>query len=663
MKRLILLPIIGLLFFSSCKQTANTNQSAENPIILEVGNESVSTKEFAHIYKKNNQKKENAYTEDSITSYLDLYTNFKLKVLEARALGLDTQKAFVDELAGYKKQLAKPYLTEKKVTEKLLQEAYDRQKQYIHASHILLLVDPYASPVDTLKAFKKISKIRNEANSKDFGDLAMQYSEDPSSRMKGKLGYKGNLDYFTSLNMVYEFENAAFETKVGEISQPFRTQFGYHIIKVHDKKEVKGKVKVAHIMINIGRGVNKEDSTLARNRINEIYKKAMAGEDWNKLCLQFSEHVKTKNKGGVLSPFAFRRELGYPEFENMAFSLKKDEISKPVRTPHGWHIIKFIESVDFPSFEKVKPNLEKSVAKDSRSKLSQNAFYNRLKEENEFVESAQNQSVAFGVIDEKIVKNQWKHDENHANGTDTLELFTIKDRSYTIASFHHFAEDNQRSIKSNSRNQKVRILYEQFVNKSLYDYEEEMLPTKYFAYKMLINEYEEGMLLFQLMSDKVWNKALKDTTGLRKFYEENKKNHQWKERADVKIYDVDSKETLESLKTTLSEDTLTKRQLLRKFNTTSTLTLNIKEKKYEKGQNELLNDIEWKKGTYTIKKNSRIYYIIVDEILPPSTKELKEIKGLMISAYQSQLEDEWLKTLRKKYDIKVFKEEVKKLVK
>ena len=226
-----------------------------------------------------------------------------------------------------------------------------------------------------------------------------------------------------------------------------------------------------------------------------------------------------------------------------------------------------------------------------------------------------------------------------------------------------YTEKYQNAKKSTDLNFKLELIYQDFVNTSLYEYEESQLSEKYFAYKMLIKEYREGMLLFQLMSDQVWNKALKDTTGLRTFYESQQQNYQWKERANVRIYDVDSPETLQKLKERLTSDTLSKKELLREFNTNSSLALNIQEGKYEKGTNDLLNAIDWKKGVSTFNKNNRVYYVVIDDILPPSNKKLEEIKVIMISQYQNHLEKEWLQALEKKYPIYVVDKEINTLVK
>ncbi|MDB5269183.1 MAG: peptidylprolyl isomerase, partial [Hymenobacter sp.] len=216
--------------------SATTGSTTTGPAVETLGTYPVPANEFAYVYRKNNSSAPDYGTRQSVSDYLDLYTNFRLKVLEAEQKGLDTTQAFKRELEGYRQQLAQPYLTEKSVTDQLVREAYDRMSQEVNASHILIRVAPDATPQDTLIAYQKIEKLRQQALSDtDFGQLARANSEDPSARENG-----GKLGYFTAMQMVYPFESAAYKTPVGQVSQPIRTRFGYHIIKVNDKRTAQG---------------------------------------------------------------------------------------------------------------------------------------------------------------------------------------------------------------------------------------------------------------------------------------------------------------------------------------------------------------------------------------------------------------------------------------
>lgn len=255
-------------------------QEVKDPVILKIAGEEIPRSEFERVFKKNNNK-ETDYSHKAVSEYLQLYINYKLKVRESLELGMDTVQAFVDELAGYRKQLAQPYLVDKDVTENLLKEAYVRMKTDLRASHILIKCDQNAFPKDTLEAYNKAVKIRGEImKGMDFNTAARKYSEDPSAKENA-----GDLGYFSSMQMVYPFETAAYSTKNGEVSQPVRTRFGYHLIKVNDSRPAQGEVRVAHIMVKIAAGTGGDDSIKAAQKINEIYAKLKAGEKFDDLAV------------------------------------------------------------------------------------------------------------------------------------------------------------------------------------------------------------------------------------------------------------------------------------------------------------------------------------------------------------------------------------------
>ena len=242
---------------------------SQSNVILEIDDEKITTDEFLHIYKKNNTNT-NAMTYQAMEEYLDLFVNFKLKVHEAKLLGLDTLKSFKNELSGYRSQLAQPYLTDKKVEEDILAESYERMRWDVEVSHILIKCDQSASIADTVKAWNKINDIYKKLKKgESFEELVKKYSED-----EGTVPTNGSLGYKTVFNLVYEFESAMYETKVGDFSQPFRSRFGYHILKVTDKRPAKGKYQIAHVMTIVPEGSSRHLWKKAEDKINEVYQKA-----------------------------------------------------------------------------------------------------------------------------------------------------------------------------------------------------------------------------------------------------------------------------------------------------------------------------------------------------------------------------------------------------
>ncbi|WP_018476916.1 peptidylprolyl isomerase [Pontibacter roseus] len=530
-----LLVAAAALLLAGC--TATKKNDKQDPIIATIGSQPIYTSEFQYVYEKNNGGNEGAYTRQSVTEYLDLYTRFKLKVLEGESRGLDTTTAFRRELEGYKEQLAQPYLTEKSVTDKLVQEAYERLKQEVNASHILIGLPAEPDPQDTLAAYNQVLDLRKRVTSGElFEKLAKEFSQDPSAAENG-----GNLGYFTAMQMVYPFEDAAYKTEVGQISMPVRTRFGYHLIKVNNKRQAKGEVKVAHIMVRATPGMPKADSLAAKQRIDAIYTRVQRNENWEKLAAEFSEDANSASNGGELPWFGTGRMI--PSFEEAAFSLQKEgEVAKPVLTPYGWHIIKLIDKQGLPSFEDMQQSLRNRIAKDSRSELNKTAFLKRIKTENNFTENTEAKTAALAKASEELLQAKWDFDA--ADKSLKTTLFSIQGKNYTVGDFYTYAKAEQRPRATGTATHYMGMLYDGFVNKSLLEYERANLENKHTDFRMLVREYHDGILLFQLMDEKVWSKAVEDTVGLKAYFEQNRDKYQWGQRAHATVISAANKELL-----------------------------------------------------------------------------------------------------------------------
>ncbi|HSZ71752.1 MAG TPA: peptidylprolyl isomerase [Cytophagaceae bacterium] len=534
----ILIPLVFVFACKSNQPTTNNTTKPQGTVLGTIGSDPILSDDFSYVYTKNNVNAENAYAESSLKEYMNLYVNFRLKVKEAEAMGLDTSKAFKAELDGYKKQLAQPYLTEKEVTQQLVREAYERMKEEVRASHILIIVKPDADPKDTLIAYNKIKSIREKAlKGEPFDKLAKANSEDPSAASNA-----GDLGYFTALQMVYPFEDAAYKTPVGSISNIVRTRFGYHILKVTGRRPSQGEVRTAHIMIRYTTGGSVEDSLNAYRKIEEISKKLAAGEPWSTMVKTFSEDVQSREKNGELPWFSTGRMIA--SFEDAAFALKNPgDISQPVLTPYGWHIIKLLEKKGLAPFEELEPTLKQKVNRDSRSELNKKAFLDRIKKEDAFKENTANVNATMLLADSSLTKGAWKYDATDTKNKKTV-LFTIKNDSYSRLDFYDFIRTKQKGRKDITPTVYMNQLYNQYVEETLTKWEENHLSEKYVDYRMLVKEYRDGILLFQLMDQKVWSKAVEDTTGLRAFFNENRSKYQWKERSKATILSASSKETL-----------------------------------------------------------------------------------------------------------------------
>jgi len=627
----------------------------KDPVLLTVDGQNISLSEFEAVYKKNNRDEVVDYKD--LEDYLELYINFRLKVREAEELGLDTVKKFIEELKGYQKQLAKPYLTDKEVTQNLVKEAYERSLKDVRASHILLKVGPDALPKDTLVVYNKIMDIRKQAEKGDFAALAKKYSEDPSAKDNG-----GDLGWFSVLRMVYPFEAAAYETPKGKISMPVRTRFGYHIIKSYGNRDAQGEIATAHIMIKTGKEATEEDQAKAKEKIMEVKSLLDKGQNFEDLAKKYSEDKGSSTKGGVLPKFGTGRMV--PAFEEAAFGLKADgDYSEPILTDYGWHIIKRIERFPVPTFEEAEKDLSAKVAKDSRSEMSKLSVLARIKKDYGFKETRTAVDELSKYLDDNLIEGKWNADT--AKGL-TKPVFSIGKKTYTQTDLSEYIGTHQSRRKPEALVVILNGLYNQFVEESLLAYEESQLPNKYPEYKALLKEYRDGILLFDLTDDKVWSKAVKDTTGLKAFHENNRDKFMWGKRLDAEIYYCQKDSIVEPLKAVLAKKLKKgkpgKEEILKEFNSNSKLNLRIEQGKYEENEEEVLANVKWEKGLYgPFKEGENKVLVVVNSVLDATPKTLKEARGLVTADYQNFLEKEWIAQLRARYKFTANRELLKQI--
>ena len=493
---------------------------------MTIDTSAVSTQEFIYFYNKNNFNSDQIDDKQSIDDYLQLFIKFKLKVREAYALRFDQSSSYQKELEGYRKQLVKPYLAEQRVIDSLVSEGYQRLTKEVKASHILIRLDSRKSDQDTVEAYQKISDLRARAmNGENFALLAQQNSHDPTAKAN-----QGNLGYFTAFQMVYDFETSAYNTPVGQISNPFRTNYGYHIVKVEDIRPSQGKIKVSHIMVKTSQTMSVKDSIDAAQKIFAISQQLDHGSNWNEMCELYSEDNGTKRRGGSLPWFGTRT----PGFEQASFALtSKGDISSPVRSPYGWHIIKLEDKRPLEPFDSLRNWLTTKVKSASRSKITKRLLISRLKKENQYLQFYSDKQLALEKADTNLTLGKWNY-EIDSSVSDQI-IFQLKDEFNSIFDFFYWLEANQKPKANISARAYMEELLEKFTEERVLRYEEQHLEDKYFDFKMLFKEYREGILLFDLMDTIVWSKAVKDTLGLKKYYQDSIHKYQWQERADLII--------------------------------------------------------------------------------------------------------------------------------
>lgn len=627
------------------------SQHNDDAVVMTVDGDEITKQEFLQVYLKNNDDPN--YDKESLDEYMELYKKFKLKVAEAEDLGYDTIPSLVRELNGYKKQLARPYLVDSSKSNALIKEAYKRMKHEVRASHILIKLPPNAAPADTLKAYKKAMALRKRVvNGEDFEDVASGKggSEDPSAAKN-----KGDLGYFTSFQMVYPFETAAYNTEIGEVSMAVRTKFGYHLVYVKDKREARGTITAAHIMVMIQKDATKSDIQNAKKKADELYEQLEDGASFEKLARLHSDDQGSKSKGGRLPAFGSgtnQRMVG--EFEDAAFALKEDgDYSKPFRTDYGYHIVKRIEYEPLGDFKDLRNSIKQKVNKGARAQQSQHSFIKKLKEENKFKDKGDKRMTWFYEnIDSTIFTTNWKSPSVDKNKW----MFKYNGTEYDMQSFMDYLKTTKKKrpmpIETFLNNQ-----YSTWQGEKIMDDEKGRLEEKYPKYRSLLQEYHDGVILYEVMKDKVWNKASKDSVGLEKHYEASSDKHQWPERLKATIYSSDKKDKVMEAKMLCEMDTVGIQDIIKKVNTDSQLNLQVDNGKFIQSDHPILSKREVEEGLNPIFKDGEKYYLVqVKEVIPAGPKSLNEVRGTTIQSYQNKLEKEWLKELNEKHTITVNKE-------
>ncbi len=640
----IVLPIALLLVNTAI------SQSNKDASLMTIAGKKVTVGEFEQVYHKNNNK-DAANDTKSLNDYVDLFVNFKLKVKEAEELGLDTAKAFKEELGGYRKQLAQPYLTDKDVNDKLLTETYNRLKEDVHASHILVKVGENALPKDTLESYNKIMKIRARIlKGEDFNKVASEkgISDDPSAKDNG-----GDLGYFTALQMVYPFENAAYTTKVGQVSMPVRTRFGYHIIKVSDRRPAQGEVLVSHIMVKTTPNMSKDDSLNFFKKITQILDTIKSGKaKFEDMAQKYSDDKASGKKGGELPWFGTYKMP--PEFEKAAFALKnKGDISEIVKTKYGYHIILLKDRRGLASFDDMKNELKGKVTKDSRSQVGRESLIAKIKAEYKFKENAKMRDEFYKVMDTTLFNGKW---EVAKAKTLTKTMFTLNDKNYSQTDFANYIALHQSKRAKSDYEMVVNQLYKQFVDETVVAYEEGRLDVKYPEFKALMQEYRDGILLFELTDQKVWSKAVKDSVGSKEFYDKNKSNYMYEERADATVYSCTDEKVAKQVRD-LMKKKKSEREITDIVNKDSQLNLQTESKVFTKGENEFV-DKNWNPGTSAdikSEKDKKTIIVVTNKLMAPSPKSYSDAKGMVTADYQTYLEKDWIASLKKKYPVTIDK--------
>lgn len=633
--------IISFVLFSIFSLTA---LKAQDDVLLTIDDQQVLLSEFERIYNKNSNIE--GYENKPPAEYIEMFINFKLKVLEARKLGYDTMSTFVNELAGYREQLSRPYLQDRSQIDKLVREAYNRTITEVNASHIMVRLPENPTPADTFAAYNKALSIRTRLLAgENFEEIARNESDDPSARTN-----KGVLGWFSAFSMVYPFEDAAYNLKVGEYSLPIRSRYGYHIITTNGFRPALGEIHLAHIMVRTAGS----DDNLKKARIDSCYNLLKQGRSFAEMVKRYSDDAASARNNGLMRWIRSGELPG--EIEEKVYALKDSgTFTQPVRSDFGWHIFQLTGKRPVASFEQLKSQLEEKVLMDERGKRTEETFVNKLKKEYNFTSYHDNIAELAAIMDSSVYSGNWNPS---ASGELIEPVFSIKGKDYTQKDLaNYIAQTKRYNTRETFKTIVDRKLNEMVFNELIAE-EKKLLEEKYPSFRYLIEEYHDGILLFNIMDDKVWSKAASDSAGLLKYYQDNSVNYLWGERADVSLYTFSdpslTKQVLKLAKKRIGTGISASEFIADVCGNDTVRCVEIRDRKYEKQDEVPGGGFNWKRGyTKTFPEGNKTTVLAVNAILPPAQKTFEETLGQVTADYQNYLDQQWVDSLRSKYTVRV----------
>lgn len=619
-------------------------QDPDQRILIYVDGKTTEAGEFIRMYQKNIGPDKNI----SVDDYLRQYIIFKLKVTDAIREGYDTVSAFRTELSSYRNQVAQNYLTDRTTKEKILKAAYQRSLTEINAWHILIGLPDDPLPADTLKAWEKASDVRERIlRGEPFEQVARSTSDDKSVLVNG-----GNIGYFTVFQMITPFEDAAYSMKKGEISEPVRSPYGYHIIRVADIRPSKGKIRVAHIMKSVPPGSGEEAIKKAEKEINDIYQLLLKGESFGKLAGEYSDHKSSAALGGEMDWFGTGEII--TQFSEAAFSLNDTgSYTKPVRTPYGFHIIKLLDRIAPPSFDEAKEGLENKINQSYLNSSGRRSFIEQRKKEYGFRTDKNSFNWFVLNTDTLIIQGLKKYDRTDMPSGN---IYTFAGQGLTNNEFADYIEKRGYIIDTKDSAAFISRTLDTRSADHLISYENSLLERKYPEFRYLMNEFHDGILMFEISADKVWNPVSEDTAGLMNYYETHKEDYMSEPGVAAKIYTLripGKHDELGASYRRYSRRRDPDNLMLRKYNRKKDSTLVITEGRWLRGQNKSIDSLDRVIGHQICTFDGYPSVAVISELIDPVPLEFESVQEEVINDFQEYLESSWIEQLKEKYNVKI----------
>ena len=639
-----------LLILTLIVATALLAVAATDPVLMTINNKEIKLSEFEYLYHKNQQQQ---VERETLDQYADRFVTYKRKVADAEAAGLDTTAAFRKELEGYRSDIVSQYLVDTTVNESLVAQAYDRMKQYVDVDHFMYPTGKnYAESlrnrafVDSLRTVLKAGE--------PWDSIALKYSSDPSVTRNA-----GHYGFITANSFPIEFEDVVYNTPVGEISQPFKTSYGYHMVRVNGKKDNLGAVHAAHILVMFPRRGAVTDSirTAAKAKIDSIYAALQNGADFAEMAKQHSDDKGSAMRGGDLGWFQQARMV--KEFDEMAVSMPVGAISEPFETRFGYHIIKKMETRPMATIDEARTAITNAIGRDSRAQAPTQARIEQKKVDYGFKADANAEKqlrallTAHGGYDSTFVADV-------ATGSN-LSLYTFDKNQHVTLGAIALQLEKHMTLGTADAVDYIKSVAAPAADAAVNEYYVSNIYRDNKDYRNLLNEYRDGMLLFEISNNRVWEGASRDTVGLENYYNLHRDEFKWNEpHFKGIILKAENDSVLQAVKADIASyqgDSLTT-MLHKKY--TSQIRME-RVPAMGRGDNKVV-DYLYFGGTKKAATDKRYTeFMTLEGGLVEQPESLADVKGQVTSQYQEYLEKEWLKELEQKYPVTINRKLLKKV--
>lgn len=610
-----------------------------NAVLLKVNGNDITVAEFEYLFNKNNTQQ---LQPQSLDQYLQMFIDYKLKVADAEKAGVQNSPEFIKEYNSFRNDLSAPYLRDTAVEENLVQEALDHRRFDVLVSHIMLpLENGCEHQLDSLR-----TAILNGTTT--FEDVARKYSIDRSSNAKG-----GLMGFVVPDRFPWAFEKAAYDTPVGEISGIVNSGMGYHLVRPEKRTPVQGEVNASHILL-MTRGMDDNAKAAVKERIDSIYEALDNGADFAELAKRFSQDPGSARNGGSLGWFG--RGQMVAEFDSVSFALADGATSTPFATAFGYHIVRRNEHRDPSQMdqEALRKQILNNMKGDERGQMAAEATRERLMKQYE------------AALDNAILDKVRAQIAANAGGFDsTMRAELSNDNKTIVARFKNGNVTLAEAVKSvpstlatdadNARNLISGAAYSILRNKVL-DAERDNLALTNPDYRNLINEYRDGILLYEIANREVWERAAKDTKGLEAFFQKNKSRYAWSEpkfKSYIFFASSDSvlnlaKEYADSIGA--AEPAEFAKQMRERFGR----DLKVERVIAAKGENPITDYLGFNGSKPEADQASKwTTYGAWNGRVIDAPEEASDVRGAAITDYQTELEKQWVAKLHKKYKVKV----------